>query len=346
MEMMNLKSTIAIAVCCVCTIPGWGAPDSETTTTEFKPTLKINGQIRARGEMSLVDDEEGRFQVRNARVTAAGNVAPSISYKAELDLCDRGAVKVTDVWARVGLGAGFAVQAGQMRMPFTFGSTRAPYAYLFANRPFVDKQFIGPRNAGVKLIYNCPRVPLTIEGGMFNATSLTNHGVWQKRFAYAAKALYTLSNVKLIAGFESLSPSTVRINHINGGINWTCDRWMIEGEYIYKHYTNKTFSAAHAWSVMADYGMPVKVGDFNRLSFQGRWDGMTDNSNGQDVVDGKLSLTNHACNRATVGTMLSYVVAKVRADVKINYEHYFYHHGVTPDPSNDNMVVAELVVRF
>ena len=66
--------------------------------SEFTPTLTISGQLKARAEMSTVQNEEVRFQIRNARLRAAGNVSPSISYRAELDLCDRGTTKVTDVW--------------------------------------------------------------------------------------------------------------------------------------------------------------------------------------------------------------------------------------------------------
>ncbi len=314
--------------------------------SDFKPTATIYGMIRTRAEMST-ETGDMRFSVRTGRVGVMGNVSRAISYKAELDLCDRGAVKVTDVWAKILLGRGFAIQTGQMRMPFSFGSTRAPWAYLFADRPFVDKQFIGPRNAGIKGCYNSPVLPLTIEGGVFNSTSLTNHSTWQKDLSYASKILYKVESVQLIAGFESLHPGEVRINHVNAGVTWTSGRWMIEGEYIYKHYTHDMFNEAHAYNIMADYGIPIHTPDFNRLSFQARWDGHTDNSNGTVIGDnGRLTLTDPACNRITVGSTISYLQSKVKADIKLNYQHYFYHSGVSVDPSNDNMIIAELVIRF
>lgn len=312
----------------------------------FTPTVSVYGMFRARAELSTVTGD-ARFAVRTGRVGVTGNISRAISYKAELDLCDRGAVKVTDVWGRILVGRGFAVQAGQMRMPFSFGSARAPWAYLFADRPFVDKQFVGPRNAGVKGIYNCPSTALTVEGGVFNATSLINHSVWQSGFAYAAKALYTVGNVQMITGFESLRPGAVRINHIDAGATWRCGRWMLEGEYIYKHYTHRMFPEAHAYNFMADYSMPLRSPDFNRLSFQARWDGHTDNSAGTAISDdGGLVMTDPACNRVTVGTTVSYLQSRVKADIKLNYQHNFYHDGVSVTPDNDNMVIAELVIRF
>lgn len=301
--------------------------------------------IRSRGEVSAVNGDT-RFQVRTGRVGVKGNISPRISYKAELDLCDRGSTKVTDVWGRFAFGRGFAIQAGQMRMPFTFGSTRAPHSYLFANRPFVDKQMLGPRNAGIKGAYKCPSFPISFEAGVFNATSLTDHNVWQKRLAFASKALCDVGNVTFITGFESLSPSTVRINLVNCGATWRYDRWMVEGEYIYKHFTNGSFEAAHGYNLMADYAMPLNTADFNRLSFQGRWDGITNNSNGLNPDNGMLPLTDPARNRVTVGATISYIQPKVKADIKLNYEQYFYHKGVRVDPGNDNKIVAELVISF
>lgn len=311
----------------------------------FTPTVDIYGMFRARAEVSTETGDQ-RFSVRTGRVGVMGNISRVISYKAELDLCDRGVVKVTDVWGRITVGRGFAIQAGQMRMPFSYGSARAPWAYLFADRPFVDKQFIGPRNAGIKGIYNS-KAGVTVEGGVFNSTSLTNHAVWQSALAYAAKVLWTVRHVQMITGFESLRPGEVRINHFDAGLTWRSGRWMAEGEYIYKHYTHRRFDPAHAYNFMADYALPLRTRDFNRLSFQARWDGHTDNSAGTTLgEDGLLTLTDPACDRITVGSTISYVQSKVKADIKLNYQHYFYRDGAEHSTSAGNMVIAELVIRF
>lgn len=322
--------------------------DDATTITIARPT--VAGTIRARGEWSTATGLY-RFMVRTGRVSISGDLTPNFTYRAELDLCDRGAVKVTDVWARVNLRYGFKIQAGQMRMPFTFGSARGPQVYLFANRPTVDKQIIGPRNAGVKLIYNCGAAPLTIEGGVFNSTSLTNHSQWQRRLAAAAKALYKAGLLTMITGYESLAPGTVRINHYNIGASLSLDRWMLEAEYVNKHYAHNCFKNAHAYNFMTNYMIPLRSGMFDALSLQLRFDGLTDNWNGTSYAksdDGTETpaLTDHAWNRLSGGVTFSRKIGAVWTDLRINYENYFMHHGVKQTADVGNLLLAELALRF
>lgn len=305
---------------------------------EYVP--RLNGTLRTRFEWATID-EKTRFQVRNARIALNGKLMPSVTYRAELDLCDRGTVKCLDVWGRVDLSSHLAVQLGQMRMPFTMGSARAPHQYYFANRATTDKQAGSPRQVGAKLIYNLGVAPLSIEAGVFNTSAITNHNVWQKHLGYAGKAKYRLwGDLTLLGGFQSLCPDSVRINHVSGALSWQTDRWLIEGEYIYRHPTHRVFDASHAYSFMADYGMPVKVGYFNRLSFQGRFDGMT------STWDGKSATADPARNRVTIGLSLGYVNGGRSAVMRLNYEQCYFHHDVTPTPGEGNKLVAELVVRF
>lgn len=66
--------------------------------TDYIP--KIHGTIRGKYEYQY-EEKEGRFEVRNARFSLAGNVAPIVSYKAEIDLSDEGAIKMLDAYARI-----------------------------------------------------------------------------------------------------------------------------------------------------------------------------------------------------------------------------------------------------
>lgn len=305
---------------------------------EYVP--KLNGTLRTRYEWATIDGDQ-RFQVRNARIALNGKLMPSVTYRAEVDLCDRGSVKCLDVWGRVDLSKHLSVQLGQMRMPFTMGSYRAPHQYYFANRATTDKQAGSPREVGAKLIYNLGRLPLSIEGGVFNTSAITNHNVWQKHLGYAGKIRYIIDKqFTILVSAQSLCPDSVRINHLSGALSWHTDRWLIEGEYIYRHPTHHRFEPSHAYCFMADYGMPVKVGGFNRLSFQGRFDGMT------ATWDGKSEMEAAARNRVTVGLTLSYVKGGKRCDMRLNYEQCYFHHDYTPVPDEGNRLVAELVVRF
>lgn len=304
-----------------------------------KPSLTL----RTRYEW-VPSDGDMRFQVRHARVGMTGMICPIVDYKVELDLCDRGSIRFTDLWGRVALSRTFKAQLGNMRVPFTMGSHTAPYNYIFANRPTTDKQVGTPRNVGLKLIFTPG--PLTLEGGVFNTLSNTAQTAWQKRMAAAAKARLKLGRVEAVLSGGTLVPDSTRLNHVAAGAVWEASGWHVEGEYVYRHYTNSRFKNAHAYEVTASYGMPVKAGVFNRLSFQGRLDGITDHSDGKGAVDGKLRLTDPAFNRVTLGSTISYVHAKARADFRINYEQYMHHHGVEAPAEARSKLVAELVVHF
>lgn len=318
-------------------------------TVDYRPA--IHGALRTRWEMDLENDAS-RFQVRNARVTLDGKVAPSIDYFIQTDLCDRGTMKILDAWGRIAITDHLKFQAGQFRMPFGVEPFRAPSNYIFANRSFIGKQVCNVRAVGAKIMYNFAKLPLDVEFGAFNPTSISDHEKWCKTLAYAAKVSYKINKVKLTTGVQSISPDSVRINLIDGSVSWSSGRWLVEGEYMYKHYTHSTHKACNAYCVYGDYKLPVKAGVFNQLSFQGRWDGMTSHSSGKrDMTvwnEGihQLTTTDPARNRVTVGATLSHVYKAVHADVRLNYEKYFYHHDVTPAAGNGDKVVAELVIRF
>ncbi len=306
--------------------------------SEWMP--EINGTIRPRYEWSTSTGDM-RFQVRNARVSLNGKMTSFITYRAEVDLCQLGSVRCLDVWGRIALSHNFALQLGQMRMPFTLGSYRPPHVYLFANRPFNDKQVGSPRQVGAKGIYELSSVPFSVEAGVFNTSAITNHSVWQEHLGYAAKIRYILNGqYTFLVGTQSLCPLDTRLNDFSGAVSWTDGRFLLEGEYVYRHPVGKEFKAGHAYNFMTDYKMKVKVGYFNRLSFQARWDGMT------DMFDGNSEEMLPARNRITLGTTLSYVSGGLRTDLRLNFEQYFYHHGVTPTASDGNKLVAEMVIRF
>lgn len=55
----------------------------QSDDVNYKP--QIDGTIRGKFEYQP-DDQKGRFQVRTARFSLTGKVAPRVSYKAEIDL--------------------------------------------------------------------------------------------------------------------------------------------------------------------------------------------------------------------------------------------------------------------
>lgn len=311
--------------------------------SEYMP--EIHGTFRGRYEYA-VDNSEGRFQVRDFRATLSGRIAKPIGYFAQANVCDRGSFKVLDAYGWIKPSAQTQITVGQTRMPFSVDASRAPHLLYFANRSFIGRDIGNYRGVGAKACWSPKSYPLEIEAGAFNTAAKENHNVWEHSMTFSATAKYRIKNVTAEIGFESLSPDSVRFNSVDCSVTWMCGNWFVEGEYLRKQYTNNAFSTTHAFNIMANFSMPVKAGIFNRMSFQGRFDGATANSNGERDDNGLLTETDPARRRATAGATISYVEKKVRADIRINYEKYFYRHGISAPARDCDRITAELVIRF
>ena len=352
----NLLSKVALSVMAlVCAFTAYA---SDSTKVNYRPN--VHGTVRPRAEL-LTESGEARFQVRNARLSIDGQIAPNVDYFFNTDFCDRGSILILDVWARVHVIRQLSLQAGQFRMPFGVEPFRAPHTYIFANRSFIGKQVCNVRAVGVEVAYKFANIPLTLEAGMFNPNTIGNHETWRKDFAYAAKASYRVSNVTLATGVQSLIPDGVRINLFDACVGWRAGRWQVEGELMTKHYTRPAYNrydsylgpvseevnTTVAYCAYADYAMPIKAGMFNKLSFQGRFDGMTDHSNGYRDENGLLAITDAARNRVTIGSTISYVKSKnMFLDLRLNFEKYFYGEDTVIPLGQGDKIIAEIVLRF
>lgn len=327
---------------------GVSAEEADAAGVSLVP--QIHGALRARYEMDTRGAEQ-RFQLRNARFKVQGNLSPAIDYMVQADLCDRGKMKILDAWARIEFVKGLRLQAGQFMMPCGVDNFRNPSNYIFINRSPIGKEANNLRGVGAKLSWTRALAggrSLTLEGGAFNPTSIADQEVWVRKLAYAGKGILGLGHgLSLTLGGETIIPDRVRINKFDACVGWTQGPWELSGEYLYKHYTGDRHPAVHAWTVWGNYVRPVRWGIFNRASLQGRWDGMTDHSGGAGDPSLSLSTTDPARNRITVGGTLTYAIARVRCDLRVNYEKYFYHHGVSPAGLDAaDKVGAEVVVVF
>lgn len=316
--------------------------NAENDLSSYIP--KINGAFRARWEMET-ESGYNRFQVRNARVTLSGKIAPPISYFIQTDLCDQGKMKILDAYGKLEISNTLSFQAGQFRMPFGIETFRGPANYIFANRSFMGKQMCNYRAVGAKFMF-APVKGLLLELGAFNPTSISDHAVWVKTMAYAGKATYKVNDVTLSAGVQSIEPDSVRINLLDGAVSWNPGRWSFNAEYMNKHYTGKKYKSAHSYVFWAAYTMPVEAGVFNQLSFEGRFDGLTAHSSGKRDETGFLYKTDEARNRITLGTTLTYKYKAVHCDLRLDFEKYFYHTGAVVPVGDDDKLVTEMVIRF
>ena len=306
---------------------------------------RIGGVIRARWEMQT-DGGLNRFQVRNARVTLEGNIGAPVTYFFQADLCDCGTMKFLDGWVRLNLFSGFYAQAGQFRVPFGIDTFRAPANYIFANRSFIGRYICNRRAVGVKMAYSVPAVPVEVEAGIFDPGTIGDHRAWSHQKTLAAKAVATVGDFKVATGIVSDCPDSVRYNVADAAVIYSRGRWHAEAEYMYKHYTGDSHAPTHAAVAWVDYAMPVRAGIFNQASFQGRFDVMTAASDCYRGDDGRLRSNQPARRRITLGATVSRIVGSRHADLRVNYEKYFYNSGTVAPAGLGDKIVAELVLKF
>ena len=308
---------------------------------------EIHGTIRSKYEYQTTMGA-GRFEVRNARISVTGNILPIVAYKAEIDLSDEGQIKMLDAYARLFPIQGFTVTAGQMRVPFTIDAHRSPHQQYFANRSFIAKQVGNVRDVGLTLGYTLPTdMPVTIEGGLYNGSGLTNQKVWHKEINYSAKAQFLLTKgMNLTLSVQSIQPEEIRMQSYDIGAYYEFDRFHIEGEYLYKQYSDNAFEDVQAVNTFVNYDLPLRK-VFNKISFLLRYDMMTDQSDAKttDSETGELVITDYKRQRLTGGVTFSLSKA-FRTDLRLNYEKYFYAKNSTAKESEQDKVVLELMIRF
>lgn len=318
-----------------------------TTKMSGKDYLpEIHGTIRGKFEYQPQIDAS-RFEVRNARFSVSGNVLPIVAYKAEIDLSDEGSIKMLDAYTRIFPLKDLNFTIGQMRVPFTIDAHRSPHQQYFANRSFIAKQVGNVRDVGATLGYQLKEgFPFIIEGGVFNGSGLTNQKVWQKSMNYSVKTQFFFAkNMNFSLSTQSIKPQNVRIHMYDMGASYEFCNFHIEGEYLFKHYGDNTFKNVHAVNSFVNYDLKLpKV--FNKISFLARYDMMTDHSDGIADKDTHLLVINdHARHRLTGGVTFSLGKAFV-ADIRLNYEKYFYKRSATAKESEQDKLVFEVMTRF
>lgn len=323
----------------------------ENASTE--PTQKVpaswmphvSGTIRAKMEYQT-NENESRFEVRTARIALDGFVTPIVNYKAEIDLSDEGQIKMLDAYAGVLPTKGLDLRIGQMRVPFSIDAHRSPHKQYFANRSFIAKQVGNVRDVGFYAGYQLPGCPLILEAGAFNGSGLTNQkNYWTKTFNFSAKAQYILPcGLTFQVSVQKISPNNTNTYLYDGGITLQSGRFTVEGEYLRKHYSKNAFSDVNAVDAFICYDQPLKK-VFRKISFLCRYDMMDNHSDGTLGDDGQMKLTDAQRQRVTGGITLS-MAKKMNADIRLNYEKYFYDDITLAKPSERDKVVAELVVHF
>ena len=316
-------------------------------------TPKIHGTIRGKYEYQT-EEGEGRFQVRNARVSIEGNVTKVVSYKAEIDLSDEGQIKMLDAYTRLKPVRGLDFTIGQMRVPFTIDAHRSPHLQYFANRSFIAKQVGNVRDVGATLGYSFNvGFPIKLEAGMFNGSGLTDQkDFWTNNINFSAKAQFFLPRgFNITLSTQKIKPDNVGIMMYDAGAYYHAHGWHVEAEYLYKHYSNNAFDAVHSVDAFVSYDIPLRKCFFKKISPLVRYDYMSDHSDGMRYVDGEedtsgsLVVNDYQRSRLTGGVTLSLDLPFI-SDIRLNYEKYFYREGAIAKPSERDKIVVEFMTRF
>ena len=318
-------------------------------------TPKIHGTLRGKYEYQTRENE-GRFQVRNARISVTGKVAAQVEYKAEIDLCDEGVIKMLDAYTRVTPLKDFQFTIGQFRVPFTIDAHRSPHQQYFANRSFIAKQVGNVRDVGAMIAYNFHvGFPIRLQAGLFNGSGLTDQkDYWTKGINYSAKAQFFFPcHLDLETSVQKIKPDHNTVVMYDVGLTYHYRNFLAEAEYLYKTYSSNSYKDVHAVDAFMNYDIQLKNKKslVKKVSPLVRYDFMTDHSNGKRYLDGKVNeegylITNdYQRHRITGGVTLSLATPFV-SDIRINYEKYFYRDSGRPKTSEDDKIVIEFMTRF
>ena len=339
---------VLFAVCASVTVM---ADDDEDKVDR---TPKVHGTIRGKYEYQT-EENQGRFQVRNARVSLDGNINKVVSYKVEIDLSDEGQIKMLDTYTRIKPLRGLDFTIGQMRAPFTIDAHRSPHLQYFANRSFIAKQVGNVRDVGATIGYSFNvGFPITLQAGMFNGSGLTDQkDFWTNNVNFSAKAqLFFPRGFNLTLSTQKIKPDNVSVMMYDAGAYYHAHGWHVEAEYLYKHYGHGAFKPVHAVDAFVSYDIPLRKCFFKKISPLVRYDYMSDhsdgkryNTNGDEDETGTLVINDYRRSRLTGGLTFSLDLPFV-SDIRLNYEKYFYRSGAIAKPSEKDKLVIEFMTRF
>ena len=98
-------------------------PDQPVPTNIYLP--KIDGSLKTKFEFDL-ENKKSRFEVRNARFGAKGNINKYFEYRVEVDLSDEGKIKMLDAYVKVTPIENLDMYFGQRKVPFGTDYLRNP----------------------------------------------------------------------------------------------------------------------------------------------------------------------------------------------------------------------------
>jgi len=180
-----------------------GAQTTEEQASGILYLPKIDIALKTKAELDL-ESKMMRFEVRNARFGARGNINEYVGYRIEVDLSDEGKIKMLDAFVKITPLENLDVYMGQRKVPFGTDYLRSPVENFFANRSFVSKYTNdGLRDIGFVVNYRFKfHIPFDVWVAAMNGTG-NNNPQWISRPNYSARLLFEpLKNIRLAGNFN------------------------------------------------------------------------------------------------------------------------------------------------
>lgn len=320
----------------------FGSGESRAEKSIYVPTF--NGTVRARYEY-LTQANKGAFKVRDLRLGCIGYVAPIMSYNVEVNFSDWGKVALVNGFVKVAPLKSLNFSIGQQRIPFTIAAHRQPCEQYFVNRTFLAK-YAGIRDVGLAGSYSIPKIPLTVLASVFNCSGIGEHRIYfTNTYGFSAKLNSQFHpNWYVSASTAHQKRGTVWMQNWDIGGYFDNNLWHVEAEYLIKNYRHHAFDAVNSFDFFVYRKFPVEKHMIDNVSGAVRYDYMGNHSSGVLSEEGHLTIDNPECHRLTAGATLT-LQSKFQADIRLNYEKYFYRDGV-PSPLDGDRLVLEVIAHF
>lgn len=127
--------------------------------------------------------------------------------------------------------------------------------------------------------------------------------------------------MNFVVSYQTTRPADTRIHLYDVGCSYRLGGWFFEAEYLRKEYARNSFAGVNAFDGFFCYDLPLRR-VFKKMSFAGRYDYMSDHSNGIPDDNGLLFVNDLERHRVTAGITFSFGLPFM-ADIRLNYEMYF-----------------------
>lgn len=309
--------------------------DQPAVTNSFLP--KIDGSLKTKFEFDL-ESRKSRFEVRNARFGAKGNINKYFGYRVEVDLSDEGKIKMLDAYVKVTPVENLDMYLGQRKVPFGTDYLRNPVENIFANRSFVAKYTNdGLRDIGFVVNYRFNfLVPFDVWVAAMNGTG-NNNPQWIDRPNYSARLLAgPVKNLRVAGNFYQGSTLLEnKLSMIGGEMRYQTDKLLIETEYLHRHFTDTSFLAQDQFGfyVHSYYNFFTGAKMIQIISPTLRWDFMGKESENTSKL---------VANRITAGINFGFEPKPFKAEIRLNYEKYFKKSL----PTHFDKFTVEFIAKF